>query len=75
MYVCMCICATYLLFADMESNDGEELDFEPSNVEAGGSGTVVPDNIADTIMQVPVRYSSINFVRGFGHETDSRIGF
>ncbi len=37
----------------MESNDGEELDFEPSNVEAGGSGTVVPDNTSDTTMQVP----------------------
>ncbi len=37
----------------MESNDGEELDFEPSNVEAGGSGTVVPDNTFDTIIQVP----------------------
>jgi hypothetical protein len=43
----------FILFADMESNDGEELDFEPSNVEAGGSGTGVPDNTADTAMQVP----------------------
>jgi hypothetical protein len=59
----------------MESNDGEELDFEPSNVEAGGSGTAVPDNTADIIMQVPVRYSSINLVRVFGHKTESRIGF
>jgi hypothetical protein len=42
----------------MESNDGEELDFEPSNVEAVGSGTAVPDNTADTIMQVPKLYQS-----------------
>jgi hypothetical protein len=63
----------------MESNDGEELDFEPSNVEAGGSGTAVPDNTADTTMQVPYQasrylYSSIDLIRGFGHETESRIG-
>jgi hypothetical protein len=59
-------------FADMESNDGEELDFEPSNVEAGGSGTAVPDNTSDTTMQVPVRYSSVKLVREFSHETESR---
>jgi hypothetical protein len=63
----------FILFADMESNDGEELDFEPSNVEAGGSGTAVPDNTSDTTMQVPVLYSSINLVREFSHETESRI--
>jgi len=40
----------------MEANDGEELDFEPSNVEAVGSGTAGPDNTTeDTTTQVPYR--------------------
>jgi hypothetical protein len=63
----------------MESNDGEELDFEPSNVEAGGSGTVVPDNTSDTIMQVPYQSSLISWlnyiIREISHETESRKGF
>jgi hypothetical protein len=68
-----------VLFADMESNDGEELDFEPSNVEAGGSGTAVPDNTADTNMQVPYQSGLISWldyiITEISHKTESRIGF